>query len=207
MLDGLGVLGNREPDAIFSEWLGDLTAEVARDLYLRRYAAAGDPPFEFVEASRVADRVVSSPHARLVPRPPADDGGPDGPEPAWLRRLAYASAIRAEVDARKIRARLFGYDDMLTRLRDALADPRTGPLAAARLRQRYRIVLVDEFQDTDVVQWEILQRAFAGYAHPDHDRGSETGDLRLPRSRRLQLSGRRPTAPIRSLHSGPELAE
>ena len=53
---------------------------------------------------------------------------------------------------------------MLTRLRDALADPRTGPLAAARLRQRYRIVLVDEFQDTDVVQWEILQRAFAGYA-------------------------------------------
>ena len=25
MLDGLGVLGNREPDAVFSEWLGDLT--------------------------------------------------------------------------------------------------------------------------------------------------------------------------------------
>ena len=37
-------------------------------------------------------------------------------------------------------------------------------MAAARLRQRYRIVLVDEFQDTDVVQWEILRRAFAGHA-------------------------------------------
>ena len=32
----------------------------------------------------------------------------------------------------------------------------------ARLRERYRVVLVDEFQDTDPIQWEILQRAFGG---------------------------------------------
>ncbi len=75
MLDGLGVLGNREPDALFTEWLGDLTAEVARDVYLRRYAAAGDPPFEFAEASRIADQVVelsarwprTDPHNRPSP--------------------------------------------------------------------------------------------------------------------------------------------
>ncbi len=78
----------------------------------------------------------------------------------WRTRARFARRC----ERRKLRARIFGYDDMLTRLRDALADPRTGPLAAARLRQRYRIVLVDEFQDTDVVQWEILQRAFAGHA-------------------------------------------
>ena len=30
----------------------------------------------------------------------------------------------------------------------------------ARLRERYRVVLVDEFQDTDPVQWDIMRRAF-----------------------------------------------
>ena len=53
---------------------------------------------------------------------------------------------------------------MLTRLRDALADPEHGAAAADRLRQRYRIVMVDEFQDTDPIQWEILHRAFHGHS-------------------------------------------
>jgi exodeoxyribonuclease V beta subunit len=56
--------------------------------------------------------------------------------------------------------RIYTYDDMLTRLADALADPARG--AAARLRARYRVVLVDEFQDTDPVQWQILRTAFHG---------------------------------------------
>ena len=30
------------------------------------------------------------------------------------------------------------------------------------MRNRWRIVLVDEFQDTDPVQWQILERAFHG---------------------------------------------
>ena len=49
------------------------------------------------------------------------------------------------------------YDDLLLRLDDAVSG--TGP-AAARLRARYDVVLVDEFQDTDPVQWNIMQRSF-----------------------------------------------
>ena len=32
------------------------------------------------------------------------------------------------------------------------------------MRQRWKVVLVDEFQDTDPVQWEVLDRAFTGHA-------------------------------------------
>lgn len=53
------------------------------------------------------------------------------------------------------------YDDLLTRLDHTLSDKLAGLGAAARLRERYRVVLVDEFQDTDPVQWHILRHAFA----------------------------------------------
>ncbi len=165
MLDGLGVLGDAEPDAVFVERLGDLTSEVARDVFLRRYAARADPPLRWEDALGLARTVVEHGHTRLVPDPASGAAGPDtGPgDPTTGRRVAFAREVRDEVAARKAAGRLFGYDDMLTRLRDALADPRHGPAAAERLRHRYRVVLVDEFQDTDPVQWEILRRAFAGH--------------------------------------------
>ena len=58
---------------------------------------------------------------------------------------------------------MLDYDDLLVLLRDALTDPVTGPAAAERVRSRYRVVMVDEFQDTDPVQWEILRTAFHGH--------------------------------------------
>ncbi|CAA9468189.1 MAG: Exodeoxyribonuclease V beta chain, partial [uncultured Solirubrobacteraceae bacterium] len=49
--------------------------------------------------------------------------------------------------------------DLLTRLAQTLGGA-GGEDAAARLRARYRVVLVDEFQDTDPVQWRIMETAF-----------------------------------------------
>ena len=37
-----------------------------------------------------------------------------------------------------------------------------GPRVQAKLRGRYTVALVDEFQDTDPVQWDILQLGFGG---------------------------------------------
>ena len=51
------------------------------------------------------------------------------------------------------------HDDQLTRLLDTLTG-RSGDAAVAMLRDRYRVVLIDEFQDTDPIQWEIVERAF-----------------------------------------------
>jgi exodeoxyribonuclease V beta subunit len=155
MLDGLGVLGDREPHATVVEHLSDLTREVATDLYLRRYAASGSPPVSYEEALEVANQAVQAIHARLVPA----GLGPDDPSGSG-ERVTFAAAVREEVERRKRAGKLFTYDDMLTRLRDALADPERGSAAGDRLRRRYRIVMVDEFQDTDPIQWEILHRTF-----------------------------------------------
>ena len=32
------------------------------------------------------------------------------------------------------------------------------------MRQRWKVVLIDEFQDTDPVQWQVFERAFTGAA-------------------------------------------
>jgi exodeoxyribonuclease V beta subunit len=158
MLDGLGVLGDREPHPIFIDQLTEITREVAGDVYLRRYATSGNPPLKFDDALVLAQQAVDSVHATLVPSGLDQDEYTDAAE-----RYAFAAEVRAEVERRKVAGRLFSYDDMLTRLRDALADPVHGPAAADRLRARYRIVMVDEFQDTDPIQWEILRRAFHGH--------------------------------------------
>ncbi|HEY5944506.1 MAG TPA: UvrD-helicase domain-containing protein, partial [Kofleriaceae bacterium] len=50
----------------------------------------------------------------------------------------------------------FDYDDMLDLVGEALHGPRGGELAA-RLRARTPWVMIDEFQDTDPVQWDIFR--------------------------------------------------
>lgn len=52
------------------------------------------------------------------------------------------------------------YDDLLTDLFRALEGP-SGETLADRLRVRYRAALIDEFQDTDPVQYRIFQRIFS----------------------------------------------
>ena len=66
------------------------------------------------------------------------------------------------MERRKHRRGVLSYDDLLSRLADALEDD-DAP-ARERMRQRWKVVLVDEFQDTDPVQWDVLDRAFTGHA-------------------------------------------
>jgi exodeoxyribonuclease V beta subunit len=52
-----------------------------------------------------------------------------------------------------------GFDDLLRDLAHALQGPAGSPLAAS-LAERYPAALIDEFQDTDALQWQILQRLY-----------------------------------------------
>ena len=153
VLSGLGVAGDVELDVTFTDDVHDLREEVVDDLYLRRFHRHGDPPFSRAEAQRIGEVALANPDAALEPQ--AAD-----PDSVRAMRLRLAVAVRDEVELRKRRAAVLTYDDLLTRLRDTLADDVRGAGARNRLRARYRVALVDEFQDTDPVQWEILRRVF-----------------------------------------------
>jgi exodeoxyribonuclease V beta subunit len=51
------------------------------------------------------------------------------------------------------------YDDMLKRVHATLTGPHAGRLLDP-LRKQYRYAFVDEFQDTDPIQWQIFSRIF-----------------------------------------------
>ena len=153
VLTGLGIAGDGDADVELVESLDDLIVEVVDDLYVRAFAGRvqGEPIFDRATALSLARTVINDPQARL--EPVAEAAG----SPA-ARRVGFGGAVRREVDRRKRHRRVLGYDDLLSRLAAAL-EPADAP-ARARMRARWSIVLVDEFQDTDPVQWQILERAF-----------------------------------------------
>jgi exodeoxyribonuclease V beta subunit len=149
VLGGMGIDGDVEPDAAFVEDVRDLLSEVVDDLYVRRFHSRDTPDFGRREAMRIAEVAVANPAAPLEPQHAPEDT-------VEAMRVRLAGRAREELDRRKLAMGVMTYDDLLTRLDEALGSD----AAAQRLRERYSVVLVDEFQDTDPVQWRIMRRAF-----------------------------------------------
>jgi exodeoxyribonuclease V beta subunit len=80
-------------------------------------------------------------------------------EAGLLRRLLEGApaALRQRLAAQRMQS----FDSLLESLHAALAGPAGATLAAA-LRQRHAVALIDEFQDTDSLQWALFQRLFGG---------------------------------------------
>ena len=64
------------------------------------------------------------------------------------------------LEKEKRRSGGYTFDDMLTMVWEGLERPVTGEWLAQSLRRRYRFALIDEFQDTDEIQWKIFRRLF-----------------------------------------------
>ncbi|MFZ7128023.1 MAG: exodeoxyribonuclease V subunit beta [Desulfobacterales bacterium] len=71
----------------------------------------------------------------------------------------FLETAATHVRRRKLRDHVLCFDDLLLRVRAALAG-RGGDLLARAVRERLHAALVDEFQDTDPVQYEIFSRLF-----------------------------------------------
>ncbi|TAM73333.1 exodeoxyribonuclease V subunit beta [Mycobacterium sp.] len=154
VLRSLGVAGDTAASVTLLDSLDDLVTEIVDDLYLAHFGQERDEPaLHYREALRLAREVVNNPSTQLRPQDP----DPDSRAAVSLR---FANDVLAELDTRKRRLGVLGYDDLLTRLADALATDDSP--ARLRMYQRWPIVMVDEFQDTDPVQWRVIDRAFSG---------------------------------------------
>ncbi|TDF81989.1 exodeoxyribonuclease V subunit beta [Pseudomonas sp. H9] len=74
--------------------------------------------------------------------------------------LEHAAAwVGARFEQEKRRRAEMGFDDMLVRLDHALHGD-TGERLAGLIREQFPVALIDEFQDTDPVQYRIFQRIY-----------------------------------------------
>lgn len=67
--------------------------------------------------------------------------------------------LHRELPERKRRQNVQHFDDLLLRVAQGLQEA-GGDALAASVRERYRVALIDEFQDTDVVQYAIFSTLF-----------------------------------------------
>jgi exodeoxyribonuclease V beta subunit len=72
---------------------------------------------------------------------------------------------RQEMKRRKVKRNVLSFDDMLTRLDEALSGE-GGEVLSRSIRGRFKAALVDEFQDTDPVQYSIFQKIYGGKKMP-----------------------------------------
>jgi exodeoxyribonuclease V beta subunit len=74
---------------------------------------------------------------------------------------AFLPVLETRLEQHKQDSGQFDFMDML-KLAWAALDGESGRVVTAELQARYRHVLIDEFQDTDELQWKIFKKLFLG---------------------------------------------
>jgi exodeoxyribonuclease V beta subunit len=129
------------------------------DLEALEGAYKSNPPFAYVTASFGARALPAGPAPRLR-------DGLAALRAAFVPVLAAVTArllepVRERVRRAKRDEGQYDFDDMLALVAEGLRGP-GGDVLRDALRRRYRHALIDEFQDTDEIQWDIFQRLFLG---------------------------------------------
>jgi len=120
---------------------------------------------------KAVDRAISNPKAILIPAEPPSkwatdvDSLKEGKNKGYTQRAIEVTrlvrSIIAEVHRRCFDAGIITYDDMV-RLVAEFFDSENEPskVLAASLAGQYKLMMVDEFQDTDAAQWSIFSRIY-----------------------------------------------
>lgn len=75
-------------------------------------------------------------------------------------QAAFVGRLKNDLSVRQQRSKTQSFDDLLRRTDAALTGP-SGDDLVATLRRTYQAALIDEFQDTDLLQWRIFRTLFA----------------------------------------------
>ena len=138
----------------------DDVAEVATDHYLATYGAATAklPPIEFKSLVNAVNLRLKLPDAQMMRLEP-----PDEKSRARCDQIDEAADLVDDVvqrvEERRIRERVRTFDSLITDAR-TLLHGQSGRAVIGELRNRFKVVMIDEFQDTDSVQWDIFRTAF-----------------------------------------------
>ena len=114
------------------------------------------PPFKTVDLAEIGQILADEPDLTVLP----DLETGRGLTEVMYEKASLAKQMREMTDKRMTDARKVTYDDTLVEALEALKDDSVGGRARALLNERYMIALVDEAQDTDPIQWDVIQTIF-----------------------------------------------
>ena len=170
----LGAIGSTsaiDPEMPLVDDTVELTAQISADV-LATASVSGVPAEHLPKYSALQTAVMTvldRPGLLLQP----DPGPGVTPEMEVLRDLVERSVAAVRSHRRRIGTRSF--TDILEVLRDALGNAERSSAVIEALQSRYRVALIDEFQDTDPVQWDIFRSLFGG---PGSDGGARADATR-----------------------------
>ena len=157
----------KDDDTVFDGWLaalGDWCEGAEAPKNIERFGCAG---LKLKKGQPVPEHAAMAAIDAWL-----DTAGALKPDDLRARLAAHAAAeLRSALAAEKQRRAELGFDDLLLQLDRALRGE-GGDALAAHIRAQFPIALIDEFQDTDPVQYRIFRRIYG-------DAGAEDAGLIL----------------------------
>ncbi len=161
-----GMSGDSNPDATLLEDTSIVLEQAVADVLTQR-AIEGKPYVDPRWVANGADEAMRRDYAALIPgREEVEELIASGEgKKGFMDRCHEIAELAEVVDqvvqwVKQIRRRraVLGFDDLLSVARDLALDPSSG--LAETVQNQIDIALIDEFQDTDSVQWELVNALF-----------------------------------------------